>query len=179
MLFNNTLEKPQWFENNLKVPYKSKYVCIDGCNINYLHWKPTKIFTTLAKLKQKPPSVVFIHGTSAHAHWFHHIAPFFCQDGYEAIAISLSGHGDSQSRKVLGRGVWEKEVIAVCQDANLLLNERAAKPILVGHSLGSHVAEETARLFPSALAGIVILDGGVPHPMYWYGVRRKKKKAIN
>ena len=101
------------------------------------------------------------------AHWFQHIAPQFTRDGYEAVALSYSGHGDSGTRPKLGRGWWEKEVIRVCEHAGLLHPNRVAKPVLVGHSMGSFVAQDVARFFPQHVSGIVVLDGGIPHPLLW------------
>ena len=185
-MFEDTLcaSAPPWFQKALASPFKSTTATCDGCSIHYLQWceadsctgstsTSTSTSTTADNgtrntcMADTAPSVVFVHGTLAHAHWFQHIAPQLARDGYDVVALSLSGHGDSGTRTKLGRGVWEKEVITVCAHAGLLAPSRAAKPVLVGHSLGSYVAQETARLYPDDLGGVVVLDGGVPHPLLW------------
>ena len=95
--------RPAWFARAVAAPYESKFVTVDGCEIHYLLWKPQNALNTLVEAKQQPPSVVFLHGSAAHAHWWQHIAPFFVEDGYEALALSFSGFGDSGSREALGR----------------------------------------------------------------------------
>lgn len=112
------------------------------------------------------PSVVFLHGTAAHAQWYQHVAPFFAADGFSAVAMSFSGHGDSGKKPRYGRGVWADEVKEVMQHAGLLIPGRPA-PIVVGHSLGSFVAEEVAMNWPELISGIVVLDGAIPHPFHW------------
>eukprot|EP00947_MAST-08B_sp_MAST-8B-sp1_P001992 g1992.t1 len=145
----------------------SSHVEVDGCMIHYLRWRPDPLPRTLREEGLEPPSIVFLHGTSAHAHWYHHIAPHFVEDGYEAVAISFSGHGDSGTRPVLGKGIWAEEVVAVARHLGLFDSRRAAPPVVVGHSLGSYVAEEVAGDHADLIYGIVALDGAIPHPMLW------------
>lgn len=170
--FNDELEQPAWFKRALEYKHVSDFVTVDGCRIHYLHW-PAAVHMSLSDRDKLPPSVVFVHGTSAHAHWFHHIAPFFAEEAFDAVSISLSGFGDSGWREAYGQGVWSKEVLAVCQELGLFLPGRKAPPILVGHSLGSFVVEEAAMISECdssgqmPIAGVVVLDGGIPHPVHW------------
>ena len=169
-MFQDTLyeSSPKWYKEAINYPMESKFTTHDNnCNIHYLHWKTNMKLIDLKKDNLTPPSIVFVHGTSAHAHWFHHIGPLFCKSGYDVIALSLSGHGDSGTKEILGRDVWEHEIVAVCKDATLFDENRFSKPILVGHSLGSFVVEETAHVYPNLFHGVVVLDGGVPHPLKW------------
>ena len=64
--------------------------------------------------------------SSARACFPRHIAPFFAADGYSAVAMSFSGHGDSGKKPRYGRGVWADEVKEVMQDAGLLIPGRPA-----------------------------------------------------
>ena len=170
--FPNELDQPGWFQRAITMPHRSGFVPVDGCDIHYLHWPAVK-HKSLTDRNRLPPSVVFVHGTSAHAHWFHHIAPFFADEAFDAVSISLSGFGDSGWREAYGQGVWSKEVLAVCEALGLFLPDRKSAPILVGHSLGSFVVEEAALISESdaarrhPIAGVVVLDGGIPHPVHW------------
>lgn len=163
----NELAQPVWFTRALAHPVESHTIDVDGCAIHYLHWRPLQTMNTLAQ-GQKPPSVLFVHGGLAHAHWWQHVAPSICEDGFECVALSMSGHGNSGTRSWYGQGVWSSEVASVAAAAGLLDADRAARPVLVGHSLGSHVVEEAVfERGASLAAGMVILDGGLPHPTYW------------
>ena len=68
-----------------------------GCDIHYLHYPPATLSSApvsasssaealetaaAAAIAAAAPSVVFLHGTAAHAQWYQHIAPFFAADGF-------------------------------------------------------------------------------------------------
>jgi len=115
----------------------------------------------------RPASLIFVHGTAAHCHWFDHIAPFLVADGYDVVAIDLSGFGDSGTRDSLNTDMWAKEVVCVCQAAGLFDKDRGRKPVVVGHSLGSFVAEAVVQQYEDHFDGLIVMDGGIPHPFHW------------
>ena len=114
------------------------------------------------------PGVVLVHGTAAHARWWDHIAPFlqggtsgegaspdgaYHNSGLRVVAMSMSGHGDSDWRDHYGIDQWAAEVMAVAASARI-----AGPPVIVGHSLGGGVALYTAGRYGGALGGIVVID---------------------
>jgi pimeloyl-ACP methyl ester carboxylesterase len=118
-----------------------------------------------------PPSIIFVHGAGAHAHWFAHIANFFVQDFFSVVSISQSGHGDSGHREHYDESCWANELVDVAKHAGLVDKNRVNRPILVAHSVGSFVAEHAARSFPRLFGGLVVVDGGIPHPITWSGLK--------
>jgi pimeloyl-ACP methyl ester carboxylesterase len=75
------------------------------------------------------------------------------------IAPDLSGHGDSGRRPHYDMEQWADEVMAVTRDAGV-----TSRPILIGHSMGGHVAIAAAARFGDELAGAIIIDSPVRRP---------------
>lgn len=97
-------------------------------------------------------TIIFIHGNSLNATTFDQQLDDKTLNGYQLIALNLPGHGQSEAAQdseatynILGYSAIIKEFIHQGHFANV---------ILVGHSLGGHVAIHTASFIP--LAGLVI-----------------------
>ncbi len=140
-------ETPAWFDAALAAAPAEREVIVDGATIRYLSWGDTS-----------KPGLVFVHGGAAHAHWWSFIAPLFNTD-WHAVAIHLSGMGDSDRRDDYRHEVWAKEVMTVCEDAGF-----PGPPVVVGHSLGGIVTIQTAATYGERLAGAVIVDAPVRRP---------------
>ena len=140
------VEAPPWFRDAIATPFEQCSVAVDGCDINYLRWNGGR--------ETAENGIVFVHGGSAHAHWWTHVAATF-QPWIPCVAIDLSGHGDSGRRTEYSLETWTDEVVAVAVDAGI----RA--PIVVGHSMGGFVTIATAARHADRLAGAVIVDSPV------------------
>lgn len=98
------------------------------------------------------PGVVLVHGGSAHAGWWDHIAPHLAH-GRHVVALDLSGHGDSDHRSAYGPAVWAEEVAAAARVAG------DGRPVaLVGHSMGGRVALVTATQHPALIGAVALID---------------------
>ena len=138
---------PSWFTGAIANRPDVRATEVDGCPINYLVWgDPTR------------PALILIHGGAAHAHWWSFIAPLFTQQ-YYVIAPDISGHGDSGHRDKYGMEQWADEVMAVARHAGA-----RDRPIVVGHSMGGHVAIVVAARYGDDLGGAIILDSPVRRP---------------
>jgi len=103
---------------------------------------------------------VFVHGwASDHTVWRDQMSAFRGEDGrprWRLIAVDLPGHGkskppeDGYSMDSLARGIAQ-----VMDDAGV---EHA---VLVGHSNGTPVVRQFARLFPDRTLGLVTVDGAL------------------
>lgn len=139
-----TPSRPRWFERAVATEPETRHVEVGGANVSYLRWgDPTN------------PGLMFIHGGAAHAHWWSHVAPAFLHR-YSALAIDLTGHGDSDHREEYSLDHWCDEVAAVIGHAEL-----ASAPVLVGHSMGGFVTAATAARHPGVLAGAIIVDSPI------------------
>jgi len=141
------IERPAWFEAAIAHEPEQYDVDVQGTAIRYLSWG------THGK-----PGLVFVHGGAAHAQWWSFIAPMFASD-WHAVAIHLSGHGDSGRRPAYSHELWAAEVMAVATNADF-----PGPPVIVGHSLGGMVTIQTAATHGDHLSGAVIVDAPVRRP---------------
>jgi pimeloyl-ACP methyl ester carboxylesterase len=114
-----------------------------------------------------PAPVVLLHGGGANAHWWDHLArPLAAR--HHVVALDFRGHGDSD---------WPDEtyVGAFCDDLDALLAHLgAARPVLVGHSMGAQIALDRAARDPS-LRGLVLVDPAWNAPR---GSRSAARRAL-
>ena len=141
-------EIPGWFSRALESRFEDRMVEVAGVPIHYLSWGDDK----------KKPGLVFVHGNGAHAHWWTFLAPFFLDD-YRAVAIDLSGAGDSGSRDRYTPEQFAEEVISVARDAGF-----GRDTVVVGHSFGGYITLKTGLLYNEELEGIVLVDSAVRPP---------------
>jgi len=109
----------------------------------------------------KPP-ILFLHGGSAHAHWWDFVAPAFVGD-FHGLALDQRGHGESQ---------WADEWAYGSRHYGSDLDQVIGgwgfgAPILVGHSMGAHnvlaYAVEHSESESGKLRALVAID---PPPDY-------------
>jgi esterase len=102
--------------------------------------------------------LLFLHGGSAHAHWWDFVAPAFVAD-FHALALDQRGHGDSEwaDEWAYGSRHYVSDLDQVIDGWGL------GAPILVGHSMGAHNVLAFAADHSKKLRAIVALD---PPPDY-------------
>jgi pimeloyl-ACP methyl ester carboxylesterase len=111
----------------------------EGVTLHALEWgEPTQ------------PALVLLHGGGANAHWWDHIAPALA-DRHHVIALDFRGHGDSDHPDELATGAFNVDLEA------LLIHLDVEDVVLVGHSMGAHVALDHAA-HHSATRGLVLVD---------------------
>lgn len=132
---------PEWFDRALSSSAEYGDVVVEGCSIHYAVWG-----------ERGKPGIVLIHGSNAHLEWWRFVAPFLA-DQFRVAAIDLSGNGDSGWRDKYSGELFAREVMAVCDAADL-----GEKPFVVAHSFGGFVALEIGHLFGASLGGIVFCD---------------------
>jgi pimeloyl-ACP methyl ester carboxylesterase len=140
-------DPPGWFGKALLTPYTEGTVEVQGTDIHYLEWGERGL-----------PGLVFVHGGAAHAHWWSYLAPFFAER-WHAVALDLSGHGDSGRRDEYSHDLWAHEVLSIADAVGF-----PGPPVIVGHSLGGVVTIETAASHSEQIAGTVVVDSPVRGP---------------
>ena len=101
------------------------------------------------------PGVLLMHGNSAHADWYSHIAPLLAKD-YFVVALSFSGMGGSSWRAHYSVAQWADEAIAVAEVSGLF--DSPVKPVFVGHSFGGFPVMNVTSRFGERLRLAVIAD---------------------
>jgi pimeloyl-ACP methyl ester carboxylesterase len=105
------------------------------------------------------PSVVFLHGAGFdHSVWALYTR-WFAHNGYNALAPDLPGHG-------LSGGDPLPSVEAIAEWTAALIDATGAKPAkLIGHSLGSLIAVETAARHPDQVSGLGLVATAASMPV--------------
>lgn len=101
------------------------------------------------------PPVVFIHGLGGSANVWHGVIQAMKQH-HHCVALDLRGHGRSQSKGKFSIQGWAKDVHRLVRHLELPAVH------VVGHSLGSLVAQQFAATHPDSTEQLVLV-GGVSH----------------
>jgi pimeloyl-ACP methyl ester carboxylesterase len=99
------------------------------------------------------PALCFLHGGSAHAHWFDRVAPAFA-DRYHVISLDQRGHGESGwvSPPAYGTEDFAADLVVVMSALGW------AQAIVVGHSMGGHNALAFSAWHPERVRALVVVD---------------------
>jgi pimeloyl-ACP methyl ester carboxylesterase len=104
--------------------------------------------------------VLFVHGAFCGAWvWDEHFLPYFAENGYEAHALSLRGHGRSEAKS----SVHLVSLTDYVADLTEVLDRLDTPPVLVGHSLGGVVVQKWLKR--GRAPGAVLMGSGPPHGM--------------
>jgi pimeloyl-ACP methyl ester carboxylesterase len=99
-----------------------------------------------------PVPLLFVHG-AWHAAWCwdEHFLPFFADNGYRALAVSLRGHGSSPTSTPLRKCSIADYVDDVASVAASL----PTPPVVLGHSMGGFIVQKYLETHP-APAGVLL-----------------------
>ncbi|KAG6403307.1 hypothetical protein SASPL_135524 [Salvia splendens] len=129
------------YKYKMRVPYELKkgqsrqfHKLPSGSNIEIIFQKG------LPKIDQKPPPLVFVHG-SFHAAWCwaEHWLPFFSRHGFDCYALSLLAQGESDAPDGAVAGSLQSHAADV---AHFIHNEIRLPPVLLGHSFGGLIVQQ-------------------------------------
>ena len=137
---------PDWFNQALDKEHTSKFVEVNGASIEYMEWG-----------NPENQSVIMLHGTNAHAHWFKFIGSMLSEK-YHFVVMSFSGMGGSDWRSFYTRDTFVDDVWGVVKDTGM------EDPIVVGHSFGGMVSLITASKHSEEMSGLLLVDFVVNKP---------------
>lgn len=138
------MQAPEWFTAALAEPVETGTFAVGGVDISYRAWG-----------EAGREGLIFVHGGAAHARWWDHIAPQFCQQR-RVVAIDLSGHGDSARREQYSLSAWADELLATPAATGI-----TGKPVVVAHSMGGFVTFVAAVRAGEFFEGIMTIDSPV------------------
>jgi pimeloyl-ACP methyl ester carboxylesterase len=140
---------PAWFATAVADRAEAGATVVDGCPVAHLRWG-----------QPGAPGLVLLHGGAAHARWWDHLGPLLAAGGrHDVLAVDLSGHGDSGWRERYSLEGWAAEVLAVVDAVGM-----AARPVVIGHSMGGFVAIDAAAGHGDELGGAIVVDSPVRRP---------------
>ena len=117
---------------------------------------PAYAYTGGKPHEPRAPAIVFVHGAAFDHSVWQWQSRYFAHHGYTVLAVDLPGHGRSPGPlrdSITAIADW---VAALIEAAGL---ERAA---IVGHSMGSPVALETAVRHPQRVSRIAVIGAAAP-----------------
>ena len=108
----------------------------------------------------KPP-ILFVHGGSAHAHWWDFTAPALL-DRFHVLALDQRGHGESPWTREWGYGTrhYVADLRAIIAGWNF------GPPILIGHSMGGHNVMVYAGMYGETLRAMAAIDSPATYPPF-------------
>jgi N-formylmaleamate deformylase len=116
------------------------HVAVEGVRINYYRTGG-----------EKPP-IIMLHGFSDNALCWNRV-PVYLELEYDVILLDARGHGSSGlAEDGASPEIQAQDVIRVIQELNL------KQPVLIGHSMGAHVAALVAAQTPKAIRGVALCD---------------------
>jgi len=118
--------------------------------------KKTFAYTANRPFDPAKPTVVFIHGAANdHSVWSLQ-SRYYAYHGWNALAVDLPGHGKSAGPALASIGELAGWAVHFLDAAG------ARDAALVGHSMGSLVALETAARHPERIRRIAMIGSAVP-----------------
>jgi pimeloyl-ACP methyl ester carboxylesterase len=122
--------------------FQERRIEVNGLSLNYLDYGGDG----------KPP-LLFLHGGSAHAHWWDFVAPAFT-DEWHALSLDQRGHGDSQwtDEWAYGSRHYVSDLERIIEKWGL------GAPVLVGHSMGGHNILLYAAEHSANVRAAVVID---------------------
>ncbi|HUN57621.1 MAG TPA: alpha/beta hydrolase [Candidatus Binataceae bacterium] len=142
----------------------NRFIEINGLKLHCLDWGGNP----------ERHTILLVHGGSAHAHWWDYVAPRLTAHG-RALALDFRGHGRSQwaNPPLYGLEVYLQELIG------FISQYIQTRVILVGHSMGGHVAQLLAQDRPDLLEALIAIDSPPNGPplttrLKWRWKRRKQ-----
>lgn len=120
---------------------------------------PAYAYTGGKAFDPRLPAVVFVHGAAFDHSVWQWQSRYFAHNGLSVLALDLPAHGRSPGNARTSIGALADWVAAFLESAGL---ERAH---LVGHSMGSLVALETALRHRRRLATLTLIGAAIPMPV--------------
>lgn len=98
-----------------------------------------EVITKLPTEKKHATPLLFVHGAWHGAWCWENFLPYFAEHGFEAHALSLRGHGNSEGQEGLR---WHSAVNGYVPDVEQVVNKLGRTPVIIGHSMGGYVAQK-------------------------------------
>jgi pimeloyl-ACP methyl ester carboxylesterase len=120
---------------------------------------PAYAYTGGRAFDPKMPAIVFIHGAALDHSVWQWQSRYLAHHGFSVLAVDLPGHGRSP-------GAVRTSIEALGEWVNALFDSAGLASVnLVGHSMGSLVALETALRHPERVTKLALIGAAAPMPV--------------
>ncbi|MFL6650435.1 MAG: alpha/beta fold hydrolase [Sulfurifustaceae bacterium] len=97
--------------------------------------------------------IVLLHGMASNlTRWSEFVEHTTLKNDWDVLRLDLRGHGESLTRRRIGMDVWSRDLV------ELLDAEGYDRAVLIGHSLGAHLALYFTGRFPTRVRAVVLID---------------------
>ena len=111
------------------------------------------------KMKFKHP-LLFLHGAFSGAWcWKENYLDYFASQGFECLALSLRGHGESKSHKPLD----QLSLRDYQEDLFSVIDQFEESPMVIGHSMGAYLLQQVQQ--SEKIHGSVLMASPPPFGM--------------
>ena len=100
--------------------------------------------------------VILVHGLAASLHDWDELLPTLAQNGYAGYALDLLGHGESAKPGNISEYTSDNVFAHMCSWIESLVLEEPL--VLIGHSLGGHLALQYIRKYPGKVRALVLIN---------------------
>lgn len=144
------------------------HVMPDGATIHYRLWQAGR---------QPRGLIVLLHGMASNlTRWSEFIEHTSLKESWDILRPDLRGHARSLVRSRIGADVWSADLI------ELLDAHDCERVLIVGHSLGAHLALQFAGRFPERVLGLALIDPAFPSALRgrlrWFRTLRPLLSAV-
>ncbi len=119
----------------------------DGTTLHYRVWRA----------EQPRGCIVLLHGMASNlTRWSEFLEQTTLKREWNILRPDLRGHGESIMRGRIGMEIWSGDLL------DMLDAEHCGRAVLIGHSLGAHLALQFAARFPTRVRALVLIDPVFP-----------------
>lgn len=111
-----------------------------------------EVITKLPRETKHSTPLLFVHGAWHGAWCWENFLPYFAEHGYEAHALSLRGHGNSEGRDGLR---WHSAANGYVADVEQVVDQLGKAPVIIGHSMGGYITQKYLETH-DAPAGVLL-----------------------
>jgi pimeloyl-ACP methyl ester carboxylesterase len=120
---------------------------------------PAYAYTGGREFDPRLPAIVFIHGAAFDHSVWQWQSRYLAHHGFSVLAVDLPGHGRSPGALRATIEDWSRWVASFIEAAGL------ERPALVGHSMGSLIALQTALEHPERVSKLALVGTSTPMPV--------------
>jgi len=144
---------PLWFQESINLNFQIRETALDNKKI---------VYQTLGDSAEEVV-LLLIHGTGAHKNWWRPLGPLFNGRHY-LIIPDLPGMGESDFHDAYSFPLFKDGLEQILKAEDCLHK----KVVLIGHSLGGHIAGFMASENKDMYAGMIMIDTPIRPPNYDY-----------